>query len=268
MEFTIIIPTCNRTDLLYNCLTRLKPEVQTIKSSYQVIVSDDSRNNQTRQLISEHFQWVDYLKGPEKGPAANRNYGAKSASGEWLIFLDDDCLPEKDWIEAFQVAKRKYPETLVFEGKTSADRERRRYDEEAPLNLEGNNLWSCNFSIQKSLFINLSGFDEGFPFPAMEDVDFHFRVQDKSTIGFVQDAVVIHPWRLKKPFKGIYKHLSSHKYFLNKNCPPRDIKFRVQRAKIFLSCSYHDFFTLLKFSMKGWTSYLEDCLSNFCMIFI
>ena len=268
MKFSIIIPTFNRNDLLNRCLLHLIPEFQTTICPYEVIVSDDSIDDNAKELILKNFPWVKYISGPKTGPASNRNNGAKYAMGEWIIFLDDDCIPGKDWISSYEIAKKINPKFLVLEGKTIADRERKRFDEEAPVNLEGDNLWSCNFAIQKELFFSLSGFDEGFPYAAMEDTDFQCRVKFKNQILFVPNALVIHPWRLKKPFKNINKHLSSHKYFLNKNGPARNLQFKLKRAKIFLTCSYYDFFILMKYSMKGWTSYLEDCLSNFCMIFI
>ena len=31
-----------------------------------------------------------------KGPAGNRNAGAARAMGEWIVFIDDDCIAQKD----------------------------------------------------------------------------------------------------------------------------------------------------------------------------
>jgi glycosyltransferase involved in cell wall biosynthesis len=37
-------------------------------------------------------------------PAHNRNTGAQTASGTWLVFTDSDCLPKPNWIEQLAAA--------------------------------------------------------------------------------------------------------------------------------------------------------------------
>lgn len=268
MKFTIIVPTCNRNDLLSKCLKLLDKNIQTYLGEYEVIVSDDSIDNRARTLIQNEYSWVKWVEGSKCGPAANRNNGARSAVGEWLVFTDDDCLPQKDWLISYDNAININPKGLVFEGMTIADRVRERFDEISPINLTGNNLWSCNFVINKSSFYNLNGFDEGFPYAAMEDVDLYTRVIALTTLIFVPEAVIIHPWRRRIPFNSIKKHLYSHRYILNKHNSKRSFSYKLKRVKIFVTCMYYNFFILFKFSMKGWMVYLEDCILNFCLIFI
>ncbi|MFX5983773.1 glycosyltransferase, partial [Acinetobacter baumannii] len=50
MYFSVIIPTCNRTELLDTCLSLL--QLQELAVDYEVIVSDDSNTNSTRLLIN------------------------------------------------------------------------------------------------------------------------------------------------------------------------------------------------------------------------
>ncbi len=103
MLFSVIIPTCNRVEQLNKCLALLKPDIQLINSEiYEVIVSDDSKDDSTMMLIQQKFERVKYINGPKRGPAANRNNGAKHAKGEWLIFIDDDCIPEPGLLKAFR----------------------------------------------------------------------------------------------------------------------------------------------------------------------
>ena len=46
MFLSVIIPTCNRNDLLRKCLNNLIPDFQSIDSSkYEIIVTDDSKLN-------------------------------------------------------------------------------------------------------------------------------------------------------------------------------------------------------------------------------
>lgn len=268
MFFSVIIPTCNRNDLLSKCLSCLAPSNQTIDSStYEVIVTDDSEENRANPLIEENYAWAKWIEGPKRGPAANRNNGAKNATGEWLIFIDDDCLPIQDCLAAYLKATNKGSCTVI-EGKTIADRPKQRFDEEAPINEDGNKLWSCNFAIQKKTFEKVKGFDETFPYAAMEDIDFYVRILKDNSIEFVPQALVIHPWRRIKICFTLKKHLQSHRHYKAIHINNRYTDFRLKRIKIFLWDIFFGFKELSKFSFRGWKYYLGKIWLNFCLIFI
>ncbi|URD49587.1 glycosyltransferase family 2 protein [Chroococcidiopsis sp. CCNUC1] len=115
--FSIIIPTYQRNDLLAKCLHCLAPDIQTLPfEQYEVIVTDDGFQTTAQQMIREFYPWAKWVAGSRKGPAANRNNGAKYACGEWLVFTDDDCLPDSHWLEAYAQAKITQQSYLVFEG--------------------------------------------------------------------------------------------------------------------------------------------------------
>lgn len=268
MKFSVVVPTCNRNDLLRKCLELLDRTIQHYTGEYEVIVTDDSKEGNARQMVQNEFPWVHWIEGTCIGPAANRNNGVRSATGDWIIFTDDDCLPQSDWISSYADAIKNNPDHLIFEGKTMADRDQQRYDEVSPINLTGNRLWSCNFSVKKTFFVKLNGFDEAFPFAAMEDVDFYSRVVAHEKIVFVPEALVIHPWRRMKPFRRIHIHLVSHRYLLNKNEQKRGLHFRISKLKIFVSTFFTGIQLLYKYSMKGWQAFIEQCIINFCLIFI
>lgn len=204
--FSVIIPTYQRNDLLAKCLDCLAPEVQTLPAEqYEVIVTDDGLKTTSEEMIRERYPWVKWVKGFCKGPAANRNNGAKFAQGEWLAFTDDDCLPDSHWLKAYAEAIVANSSCLVFEGKTYVNRPKRSLAETSPINETGGYLWSCNFMIRKELFESINGFDERL-LTAMEDVDLHKRlVKNKSNIIFRSQASVCHPWRMKKLNKDGWK---------------------------------------------------------------
>lgn len=238
---SVIIPTCDRNELLSNCLNCFSLKFQNIhKADYEVIVTDDSKQHQAKQLIEEKYNWVKWIAGPQKGPAANRNNGAKNANGDWLVFIDDDCLPDSNIIRAYETAITNNKNTLVFEGCIKSDRARQNLAEESPVNESGGYLWSCNFMIDKITFLNkLGGFDEKFPYAAMEDVDLDYRLS-KHTISkiFVKNAFVIHPWRVQKNMWTItIKRFKSTLYFLNKH--PE--KKKEINSKYYLIAFYNSF---------------------------
>ena len=97
MIITIVIPTCERPELVARCLGK-------IKGADEVIVTDDSKSDRTLHMIRDRFPAVKWVRGPGRGPAANRNFGASQATGDSLAFLDDDCIPAEDWVENMRKA--------------------------------------------------------------------------------------------------------------------------------------------------------------------
>jgi GT2 family glycosyltransferase len=243
---SVIVPTCHRNQDLTLCLEALSTARQNTPASeipsstndspgkggssrwdfpYEVIVTDDGNRSSAEELIREKFPWVRWLPGPRRGPAANRNSGARSASGKWVLFLDDDCIPVPGWAEAYADASRNFPEYSVFEGRTiGGPNPRTRSDHESPLNLQGGLLWSCNFGIKRQLFLDLGGFDENFPFPAMEDMDLQFRLKQVGhTSKFLVDACAQHPWRPRRGTKFCISLAKSVRYFIAKHPQARPI---------------------------------------------
>ena len=268
MLISIVIPTYKRNDLLQQCLQNLYISLQKVDSSlYEVIITDDSPVGEARQLVETEFPWANWLQGPKRGPAANRNFGAGKAIGEWLLFTDDDCLPQSEWMPSYINALQQSTD-LILEGKTVADRPRMRFDEVAPLNLTGKKLWSCNFAIKKAYFEQVGGFDESFPHSTMEDIDFYVRAAKGATIKFVPDALVVHPWRRRVGFKHFFKRLKSQQYYAMKHGIKGTFKFRWQRFKIFAGSIFTNLAQLARFSMRGWYAYLDKCVFDFFMIFI
>lgn len=224
-SISVVIPTCHRNDLLAKCLDCLAPGVQTLPpDQYEVIVTDDGSRSTAEQMVRDNYPWVRWVAGPCKGPAANRNNGARAARGEWLAFTDDDCLPSPGWLSGY--AQALDGETSVYEGKTTCEVGIHSPLYEAPINLTGGKLWSCNFLIQSNLFQKLSGFEESFTMPAMEDVEFYERLCGKEEpVTFVNMAIVDHPprrkpygWRLGKKYQAAvqywYKAGNSGSYWM------------------------------------------------------
>lgn len=211
---SVVIPTCNRPDMLGECLSRVAAAIEVAgELQIEVIVSDDSQDDRTREYVAVAHPWVRWLRGPRRGPAANRNTGVAAASGSWIVFTDDDCLPEPQWIRAYLDAMRTEPGCNVFEGRTVTDRARRRLDEESPANEIGGYLWSCNMAIRRALLERVGGFCESFPYAANEDVDLRLRlIEHGERFPFVAEAAVCHPLR---PAKGVRFAVKAGKSYLH-----------------------------------------------------
>jgi GT2 family glycosyltransferase len=94
---SIVIPTHRRPLGLARLLQSLAPQART----QDVIVVNDGTDDATyRAIIEDHREWVHYIANPEnRGPGATRNSGVKLATGDFLVFIDDDCVPPSGWLD-------------------------------------------------------------------------------------------------------------------------------------------------------------------------
>ena len=187
MQFSVIIPTCHRNDLLAKCLDRLAPGQQAgaqidwesrnvgtdiAKSghgilvgespdlayfSYEVIVSDDGTRSTAERMVREKYPWAHWVAGPRRGPAANRNNGARNAVGEWLAFIDDDCIPDSGWLYNLHKCIGTGPWKVVEGMTTIPDRHDSPFLH-AVENVTGGNYWSCNLAVERDVYNSLGGF--------------------------------------------------------------------------------------------------------------
>ncbi|MBX9879493.1 MAG: glycosyltransferase family 2 protein [Candidatus Obscuribacterales bacterium] len=195
MLFSVIIPTCERAEPLRHVLDALASGKQTMAfGEYEVIVTDDSRSSAVETVVKEGYPWVRFVKGPQKGPAANRNNGAKLATGEWLVFTDDDVLIDANWLSVY--AAHTGGAAQALEGSIEAIGEMNRIFSECPINMTGGLFWSANIAVKRSLFKEIGGFDENFRHPTQEDSDLRRRLLPLTEILFVCDAKVRHPVRV------------------------------------------------------------------------
>lgn len=94
----MVVPTRDRPDALGRCLDALA--AQTIASRLEVIVVDDGSTDAAAvsSAVGAHHD-AKLIRRSGEGPAAARNAGARAAQGSVLCFTDDDCEPERDWVE-------------------------------------------------------------------------------------------------------------------------------------------------------------------------
>lgn len=161
-----------------------------------ITVTDDRATDALRQAVGDRFPAVNYVAGPARGPAVNRNHGSTFGQAEWVLFLDDDCYLSGDLLQAYENRLRASPDADVLEGAIHAVGERPNGNHHAPLNTTGGVLWSCNLLVKRSVFAAVGRFDEEFPFACLEDCDLADRLKaHPARIAFAADAVVFHPWR-------------------------------------------------------------------------
>lgn len=227
-SISVVIPTANRPRDLERALSALsRCRQQAIEQhpelSVEVVVSNDGAMAEIDHLAAR-FQFAQIIQGPQRGPAANRNHGARRTTGEWLLFTDDDCEPALGWMTAYLTAMVSADSKCVLEGRTVSEKTPIHLFEFSPENLKGGYLWSCNFAIRNADFQQVGGFDENFPYPHMEDVDLRERLLDQGrVIQFVPEAEVFHPRRISFPSFKEARKVMSEVYYYGKHQEPLSI---------------------------------------------
>jgi GT2 family glycosyltransferase len=112
---SIIIPTYNRCANLERLLRALDRACHR-RSRFEVVVVVDGATDRTVDMLGRLR--VDYplrvVAQANSGPAAARNRGIAEASGELLLFIDDDVIPVDDLIERHLEIHRRDPDAVVI----------------------------------------------------------------------------------------------------------------------------------------------------------
>ena len=98
---SVIVSTYNRPDalerVLAGCIAQYDP-------NYEIIVADDGSTEETRATIARIADTtpirIEHVWHPDEGfrLSAIRNKGIARARGNYLIFLDGDCVPQHDFV--------------------------------------------------------------------------------------------------------------------------------------------------------------------------
>lgn len=194
-RLAVIIVNYNAGDRLGRCLERLSR--QTFTDFETIVVDNGSTDNSVATARRDHpFAKFD-AAGVNLGFAAANNRAAKTAHGEWLVFLNPDAYAEPEWLSALVAASERYPWADAF-GSTqinAADPSKidgagdvfhvlgipyrghfGRPVEKLPAEGECFSPCAAAAMYRKSVFDKLGGFDERF-FCYGEDVDLGFRLR-------------------------------------------------------------------------------------------
>jgi glycosyltransferase involved in cell wall biosynthesis len=92
---SIVIPTLNEAKIIESTLRTL---ATTLTLPHEVIVSDGGSSDRTAELAARYANTVVVYSGTDRQTIGQgRNDGAKVAAGDFLVFLDADCVvPEPD----------------------------------------------------------------------------------------------------------------------------------------------------------------------------
>jgi GT2 family glycosyltransferase len=176
---------------------------------FEAIVSvdgaDDGSADALRSLPLTYPTQV--LEQPRGGPAAARNAAAAVASGDLLLFLDDDTVPLPGLVAAHVAAHRSQDHLAVIGTMLPPPTWRlsawlrweaytllKHYDAMSRHEYEptARQFFTANASISRTDFVRAGAFDEGFT--RGEDVELAYRLEDRAGVRFrfAPEAAVLH----------------------------------------------------------------------------
>lgn len=97
---TVAICTHNRSTDMAVCLSALVPQARATATPVIIVDSGSSPTEANALRCLAELYGVDHLRLEMPGLSAARNAALDHAKTEWVAFLDDDAVPEQDWITA------------------------------------------------------------------------------------------------------------------------------------------------------------------------
>ena len=231
---SVVITTYNRSDALLAVLGGLERQTD---RNFEVIVADDGSRPEHQKAIQESIVArslrVTHVWHPDVGFTASRirNRGVAASRGEYIVFLDGDCVPEVDFIARHRslaqpgffvngsrvLLSPTLTTRVVSDGESVSGRSvlywlalRMRGHAsklsglvrlpDGALRTNRKFSWkgirSCNFGVWRTDFERVNGFDESFVGWGHEDADFVLRLHNCGVVrknGFCATEV-FHLW--------------------------------------------------------------------------
>jgi glucosyl-dolichyl phosphate glucuronosyltransferase len=130
-KISAIICTYNRQKYLYQVLESIKNQSLHPQFYEIIVVNNNSTDNtelicQTYRKDNPELNFI-YVSESEQGLSAARNRGIKEATGKFITFIDDDALPEKDFLRTIFDYLEQNPEVTAVGGKILL-----KYEQEKP----------------------------------------------------------------------------------------------------------------------------------------
>lgn len=208
LKVSVVIPTKNRSAMLARAIDYA--ERQTFPTDqYEVIVIDNDSIDDTRNVLESKARQYPNLKfglQEKPGAAATRNAGLRMATGELIVFVDDDVQAEPSLIEEHFSHYQKRPGDSFIGAVTIpwgeiTDPFQRYLRDHRILNpytvskgpIDFSYYHTCNVSTPAEVLARVGGFNETFSIYGMEDIELGYRLQKSgSRMIFAPEAKATH----------------------------------------------------------------------------
>jgi len=186
---SVIIPTLQEENYIAKTLSNL----QKVTIPIEVIVVDGGSGDKTVEIARRFTEKVYSIR--ERGISRGRNYGAKHAEGDILVFLDTDVLFPLNFVEK---TKKAFEDPTVVGATCNIMPSQFRLDAALFFYVYNRLIRVLTvikphsrgefFAARKSVFMRVEGFDENMP--CLEDHDLANRLSKLGRFVFIQDLTI------------------------------------------------------------------------------
>ncbi|GAB4177244.1 MAG: hypothetical protein Kow0020_13200 [Wenzhouxiangellaceae bacterium] len=221
---SVIVPVYNQLPHTAHCLNSLV-EVGA-KRSFEIIVVDDASGDETPDWLAR-CTGIRVLRNEHNtGFIGACNRGAEAASGQWLVFLNNDTEVRAGWLDALIDTFDRHPDAgivgarlvfgdgslqeaggIVFSDGSGWNFGRGADPALPPFNVvsEADYVSGACLAISRALFLELGGFDRSYAPAYYEDTDLCFKVRHQKglKVWYQPAATVVH-------FEGVSSGTDEH----------------------------------------------------------
>lgn len=239
-KVSILIPNKDHIDLLKTCLISIESK-STWKNYEIIIIENNSTDPETFAFYDQIVKEYDHIKivtysGPFNYPAIN-NYGARAATGDYLILLNNDTQVRSEaWIEemlgycqrentGIVGARLLYPDDTIqhagvligirgFAGHVEAGAKRTDsgYFGRIQAVQDISAVTGACLMIRKTVFDEVGGLDESFAV-SLNDVDLCLRVREKGYLIVMNPGAELYHYESKSRGSDEKKDRQNHERF-------------------------------------------------------
>jgi glycosyltransferase involved in cell wall biosynthesis len=201
--FTVVIPLYNKENYVKNTIESVLN--QSFEDFEIIIVEDCSTDNSKKIVRGIDSNKIKIIQHPvNKGLSASRNTGIKSASSDYIAFLDADDLWKPTYLEKIFDLIKKFPEAKLFASnyeeiypnkqiflpttKLKSVENDLIVDDFYTVCLSQNIYCPSSLCVKKTVFDEIGFYNENITFG--EDIDFNIRANFSNKLAYSKDALV------------------------------------------------------------------------------
>lgn len=231
-DLSVIIVNFNTADFLQPCLRSVLAQEGV---AFEVIVVDNASQDNSADMVREHFPQVGLIASPENlGFAKANNLATIKSSSRFLYYLNPDTEVKPGCFKAMLRYMDKNPSigmagTAIFYPDNSMQESvetrypGQRHSGKALAYLPGKISWLLGASLvaRRDVIVEVGGFTEDF-FLYGEDIDLGLKIRKAGwELGFISDAEIVH-WegkseRNSEPTQVLLKKLNAEALFYRRH---------------------------------------------------
>jgi GT2 family glycosyltransferase len=193
VTLSVVIATKDRAALLDGALGSLRAQADA--PPFEIIVVDNGSTDATPEVVRKHGGEYAFVAEPNRGKA--RNAGIARATGDLVLFVDDDVVTPPHFLSAHAKAHAESGAPLAVCGPILNIPSPEDRPEPTAANFSRAFFVTCNASVPRAPLQAVGAFDENFDLYGWEDTELGARLRAHGLRrGFAWDAYL---WHVKPP---------------------------------------------------------------------